>query len=83
MYEVAKELTRPRHCAVIRLDDRDGDAWLLADDKAARGDENGLILMVGVADLESNEIDRGMVRALNGLPKTQTCLPIQHRMTTA
>ncbi len=24
MYEVAKELTRPRHCAVIRLDDRDG-----------------------------------------------------------
>jgi hypothetical protein len=35
---------------VIRLDDRDGDAWLLADDKAARGDENGLILMVGVEE---------------------------------
>jgi hypothetical protein len=66
MYEVAKELTSPRHCAVIRLDDRNGDEWLLADDKAARGDENGLILMVGVADLKRNEIDRGMVNRVSG-----------------
>ena len=79
MYEVAKELTRPRHCAVIRLDDRNGDAWLLADDKAARGDENGLILMVGVADLKRNEIDRGMVNRVSGHSVT---LLMKNRTTT-